>query len=113
MILIYWKDLLLKSRIKECAQAISATILFAKNPDELDQLLTEHQQNIKRVIVELNAGPEIARALAAKINRRCDSVGVISHVDIETQTAAQDAGFTKVIPRSKFVQDLERLLSSI
>lgn len=99
---------MLKSRIKEHALAKSIDIKFAKNLEELKTYI--ESGTIKRIIVDLTAGPEFANSFAAILNQRVESWGVIAHIDLDTQEAALGAGFTKVIPRSVLVKDLADII---
>lgn len=101
---------MLKSRMKEHASANEIEIKFAKNHAELCSLIKEPLT--KRLIVDLSAGPEWASSFTDILNENVESIGVVAHVDLETQKAAQAAGFSRVIPRSVLVRDLTELLSA-
>ena len=77
MIIVYWKDRMLKSRIKVHALASSIDIKFAKNLEELKTYI--ESATIKRIIVDLTAGPEFANSFAAILNQGVESWGVIAH----------------------------------
>jgi hypothetical protein len=110
MILLYWKDLLIKSRIKEFAQARSIELKFARNLEEVSATVGAGQ--VKRLIVDLSAGPAFAQQFAGIVGAEFESIGVVAHVDLETEKAAIAAGFTQVIPRSALVKNLDGHLQS-
>jgi len=100
---------MIKSRIKEHAQARGIQIKFARNLEEISAL--QRDNGVKRLIVDLSAGVDFAKSFKDIIDSRIESIGVIAHVDLDTQTAAKEAGFSEVIPRSLLVKNLEQLLS--
>lgn len=108
MIILYWKDLMLKSRIKEHALAREIELKFVKNIGELAILLQD--KAAKRLIVDLSAGPEFASAFASILTPEIESFGVIAHVDLDTQKAAKEAGFSQVIPRSALVKNIAEII---
>ena len=108
MIALYWKDLMLKSRIKEHALARGIDLKFAKTFEELATFLKDNK--VKRLIVDLSSGAEFASSFAPILQANLESFGVIAHVDTATQQAALQAGFSKVIPRSVLVRDLAELI---
>lgn len=55
---------------------------------------------------------QLARQLkAAEATKGIPLLGFFSHVQIELQREAKDAGFDRVIPRSVFAKDLGQLLA--
>ena len=108
MTILYWKDLMLKSRIKENALARGIELKFAKNLEEIVALSKNSEH--KRLIVDLSSGSEFAKSFKNLLSGFEQSIGVIAHVDQETQKVALEVGFTSVIPRSVLVRDLEKLL---
>ena len=106
MLLIFFKDLILKSRIKEAASG--KEIIFAKSADELSALLKNPK--FTRLIIDLSSNPDLIEKIKPALHDRLESIAVISHVDIKSHKSAQEAGFRMVIPRSKFVNELNILL---
>ena len=95
--------------MKEHAAAHNLEIKFAKNQEELCAYIKEPLA--KRLIADLSAGPEFANSFFGLLDGAIESIGVVAHVDLETQKAAQAAGFSRVIPRSMLVKDMAELLS--
>lgn len=101
---------MIKSRIKEHALARGQEIKFARNLEELT--LFQKEVGIKRLIIDLSAGAEFASSFTTILNPKIESIGVIAHVDLDTQAAAEAAGFSEVIPRSLLVKNLEQIMGS-
>ena len=106
MLLIYWKDLILKSRIKE--NSGTNEICFASSPDKLAELLKDPKYS--RLIVDLSSQSDLVSAIQGLLRPNLESIAVISHVDLKAKSSAQEAGFRMIIPRSVFVQELKRFL---
>jgi hypothetical protein len=60
--------------------------------------------------VDLNQAGALDAAIEWK--KRCggEVIGFVAHVDADTIRRAREAGLDKVLPRSRFVADLESLL---
>ncbi len=108
MVIFFFKDLILKSRIKETAGGHE--IAFARSVDDLKEQL----QNPKftRLIVDLSMGSQLAAEIQPALRDGLESIAVISHVDLDAHQAAEDAGFKLVMPRSSFVKELPALLQT-
>jgi hypothetical protein len=103
-------DLFFRSKIRTVAEAADATVQFARNFDELQNLLSQAGGQAN-VIIDLNDRSlqplEMLPRLAQSGHR---VLGFLAHVDVTTANAARDAGCT-VLPRSKFVENLPAILS--
>jgi hypothetical protein len=111
MLLIYWKDLILKSRIKE--NAGNTEISFASSSNKLCEFLADPKYT--RLIVDLSTqsnsmGADFIEAIKPLLRPELESIAVISHIDLKAKSLAQDAGFRMIIPRSVFVQELKHFL---
>ncbi|MDZ7362039.1 MAG: hypothetical protein ONB46_15140 [candidate division KSB1 bacterium] len=102
-------DLFFRSKIRTVAEAAGATVRFARNFDELQNLLSQAGGQAN-VIIDLNDHSlrplEILPHLVQSGSR---VLGFLSHVDVATANAAREAGCT-VLPRSKFVENLPAIL---
>lgn len=107
MLIFYFKDLILKSRIRETAGQQSVT--FAKSVTELAELLKNPAYS--GVVADLSADAKLAAEFKSVLREDLNSIAVISHVDLDTQKAAIEAGFKTVMPRSRFINELPDLLS--
>jgi hypothetical protein len=64
------------------------------------------------LIVDLNQPNAIAPATAWRNKFAGRVVGFVSHVDTQLIDEAKTAGLDEILPRSRFVQDLPRILAS-
>ena len=99
------RDLLFATKISGTARALGAPMEVLRDPAQLSQ------QSGRLLLVDLNlpgAIPAAAEWLRATGN---PVVGFVSHTDAATISAARDAGITRVMARSQFVQLLPDLLA--
>src|ERR1051325_2395756 len=102
-------DLFFASKIRGTAEALDVTVSFPRHADGVREVV---QRNSPALIVcDLNSEKfdliALARTLKSDANTRdIPLIGFCSHVQIELQRAAQDAGFDRVMPRSLFTKDL-------
>lgn len=108
MVIFYFKDLILRSRIREVAGNIEVT--FAKSIQDLGLLLNDSKYT--RLIVDLSTGSTSAAEIQPLLRIGLESIAIISHVDLDSHRAAQDAGFSSIMPRSRFVNELPALLQT-
>jgi CheY-like chemotaxis protein len=105
-------DLIFSSRITGTAQSLGVTIRVARSADAL--VTIARQQPPRLVILDLaNPGlsvPELIARLRAAVAPMPLVVAYGSHVDAEGLRAARAAGCDIVWPRSKFVEELPRVL---
>src|SRR2546421_4655100 len=107
-------DLFFASKIRGTAEQLGVTVSF---PRKIEGLIEGALQNCPAVIiVDLHAARldpiELGRQLKADERLRgIPLIGFFSHVQIELQRQAQEAGFDSVLPRSAFTRDLANILS--
>lgn len=107
-------DLMFLSRIREAARARGLEVQGVRTVADLRAACGERP---RLVIMDLDrARPPAAEALAAL---RADPaladlpvVGFFSHVHAERGREAREAGCTRAMPRSVFVQELDALLQT-
>jgi CheY-like chemotaxis protein len=102
-------DLIFFSRVAGAARTAGLTVKQARTADAL--LALARREPPGGVILDLeNEGLDLP-ALLAGLRDACPvmptTVAFGSHVEAETLRAAREAGCTRVLPRSKFVQELE------
>jgi len=106
-------DMIFTSRITGTATALGTAIRPARTPALLAALAQEHSPHC--VILDLsNPGLVIGETVQA-IKTAAPHAFVVaygSHVDTAALRAAREAGCDVVLPRSRFVEDLPRLLPS-
>jgi DNA-binding NarL/FixJ family response regulator len=105
-------DMIFTSRIVGTGRDLGVNIKPTKTADDL--LALAGQQTPRCVIVDLsNAGlkiTEFMKHLAENCSPRPFVVAYGSHVDTATLRAGRDAGCDLVWPRSKFVEELPRVM---
>jgi hypothetical protein len=70
-------------------------------------------ESARRLIVDLNQSGALEAAIEWKQQEGGEDrqvIGFVAHVDSDTIRRARDAGVDRVLPRSRFVEDLESLL---
>jgi CheY-like chemotaxis protein len=111
-VVAFMDDLLFLSRIREAAKGAGIEVKSARNVEQLRAAAP----GAAKVFVDLDSGRlPTAEALAAlKADPALASVPVVgffSHVHVERAAAARQAGATRVLARSAFVQELPALLA--
>lgn len=105
-------DLIFRSKIGEVAAASGAEHVSVRSQEKLIEALSLGGEKV--VLVDLNTASIDSAGLYPLIAgsegvRRI--VAFVSHVDEDAIVRARDAGYTEIMPRSKFVQVLPALLS--
>jgi len=113
-VIAFVDDLMFLSRIREAAKARGLEVQGART---VDDLLAACRDAARLVIMDLDrARPSAMEALAAlraePALAKLPIVGFFSHVHAERGQEAREAGCTKAMPRSVFVQELDGLLTS-
>jgi CheY-like chemotaxis protein len=103
-------DLLFISKMLETARHVGVELQTAPTVESLVELLGQQQAAV--VIVDLNARQGGAAAVARLRNagHTLPIVAFLSHVEAELAEQARAAGATRVLPRSKFTQQLAEIL---
>jgi PleD family two-component response regulator len=113
MILAIMADLMFSVKIIDEAKKLGLKVQFVKDEATALAKLKEHPEV---VIFDLNytaANPlGLLRGMHGdKETSRIDTVGFISHVQVELRKEAQEAGCGEVIARSAFAQRLPEILA--
>ena len=103
-VLVLVRDLLFASRITATARAVGVAVKMLRDADQLPP------EAGARAIVDLNQAGAIEAAVEWKRRQGGAVIGFVAHVDADTIRRARDAGIDHVLPRSRFVADLESLL---
>jgi CheY-like chemotaxis protein len=106
-VLVLCDDLLFWSRIQGAARAAGVPVARAAG----DRAIPE---SVRRVLVDLQASSLDPYAWAARwkaAGHAPELVAFGSHVDLEAQARAREAGFDRVLSRSAFVHELTALLT--
>lgn len=105
-------DMFFAAKIRAVAEAVGVEISFPRSKD----VLVEKAHGAQLILVDLHNQKFDPIGLATDLKadeqlRTIPLIGFFSHVETEVQRNAQAAGFDQVLPRSRFVQDLPKLLS--
>lgn len=108
-------DMFFASKIRAVAEAVGTEISFPRSREALLQKAREAKPQL--IIVDLHnqkiEPADLARQL--KTDEELQGIkllGFFSHVQTELQRNALAAGFDRVIPRSVFARDLEKILAA-
>ncbi len=102
-------DLMFSVRIGDAARRARKRAVFVGT---FERLTAQLENNPSLVIVDLAcAGTEPVRAIREAKQRGIKVIAFGAHVDVESLKAAREAGADKVLPRSKFVEQLEQLIT--
>jgi len=99
-------DLLFTSRVTGSANALGLQLKTSRDPSAI-----ERDADLACLLVDLHLPKlEIASFVSETRRRhpRCRIVGYGSHVAVDVLREARQAGCDLVLPRSKFVEDLNR-----
>ena len=104
-------DLLFQAKIREAAGSLGAEVRFVKAAVQVEEAWLDPAVIV--VDLQLTAAEplEIIRAVRSK-HPTAAMIGYGAHVQAELLAQARAAGCTTVLPRSAFIQQLGRLLSS-
>jgi CheY-like chemotaxis protein len=107
-------DLFFSAKIESAAKRLGITLIQAVDSGELAGAISAHVPDL--VILDLNsracAPLEVIRLIRAdKRLVATEVVGFFSHVQVDLERAARDAGLARILPRSKFSRDLGEILA--
>ena len=107
-------DLFFASRIRGTAEQLGVTVGFPRRADALIEAALRDQPAL--IICDLHATRidpiDLAKVLKADERlRSIQLIGFFSHVQVELQQQAEQAGFDRVIPRSAFAKHLPAILT--
>lgn len=103
------------SKIRATAEAVGVEVRFFRSIEKLVEKAREAKPEL--VVVDLHNTKLDPLALAAELKsddelRKIPLLGFFSHVHVDLQRNAIEAGYDKVIPRSVFARDLGQILST-
>lgn len=106
-------DLFFTVRIEDVAWKLGYAVIWAQPGDHFADLLVRHQPALILVDTGDYTLPWQEWILRAKVDpatRRIPVLGFGSHVDVAMRERALAIGFDEVLPRSRFVADLSKLI---
>ena len=111
-VLVLVRDLMFSSRIAATARAANVPVALGRDPSRLMAAAPEPSPVL--LIVDLNLPGAINAAIQWKrASPSREVVGFVSHVDAVTIAQARGSGLDRVLPRSRFVEELPELLGGM
>jgi PleD family two-component response regulator len=109
-------DLFFASKIRGVGEQAGVRVIFAKRIEDIERSVAEEDPAL--VIADLNStrcNPvEVAARLKSDANlKTVPLLGFFSHVDVELQRRAKEAGFDQTITRSAFSGTIAKLFTEI
>jgi hypothetical protein len=107
-------DMIFASKIRGTAEALNVTVNFARSEDSLFDMAKADVPSL--IILDLHSTRPDPFAVAARLKadeqlRDVPIVAFFSHVEVELQRRALEAGIEHVLPRSAFTMRLPKILS--
>ncbi len=106
-------DMFFASKIRATAEALSVDITFPRTQEIAVEKLRENKPRLVICDLQNQRVDSVEFAQKLKSDPELESVpllGFFSHVEVELQQRALEAGFARVIPRSQFARDLGVIL---
>jgi len=104
-VLFLCRDLMFVGRVTATARAANIPLATIRDPAKLPL-------EGSKLIVDLNLDGALAAGGGWKAKTGGTAIGFVAHVDTVIIQAAKEAGYDQVMPRSRFVVELEALLST-
>jgi CheY-like chemotaxis protein len=106
-------DMFFASKIRATAEALGVEIAFPRTKESAIEKISQDAPQL--VVIDLHNqrlnGVEFGRELKGLPEMQSvPLLGFFSHVEVELQRQAVNAGFDQVIPRSMFARDLASIL---
>ena len=108
-------DLFFASKIRGTAEQVGANVKFARSLEALVEAARGDLPSLILVDLHTQKFDPITLAATLKGDDQLSSIpliGFFSHVQVELQRAATTAGYDRVMPRSAFVTNLSKILST-
>jgi CheY-like chemotaxis protein len=107
-------DMFLASKVRATAKALGMMAIFPRGLDALRQIIMDSTPDI--IVVDLQHAKLDAISLGRELKTDQSLAGIpvigfFSHVEVELQRKAVQAGYDQVMPRSVFFGELANILS--
>jgi CheY-like chemotaxis protein len=107
-------DMFFISKIRETGKALGMIVNFPRNLDALRATIAEDVPQL--ILVDLHHQKLDSIQLAAELKasetlKGVTLLGFFSHVQVDLQRQAAEAGYDAVLPRSIFFRDLAKILA--
>ena len=108
-------DMFFVSKIRATGKALGLIVKFPRTLEAFRDTVNDEPPNL--ILIDLHNSKVDAMALAKELKsdeklREIPLLGFYSHVQMELQRQAAEAGFDEVLPRSLFARDLAQILAS-
>lgn len=113
-VLVLLDNLFFAAKINQAAMKANVSPVYAKTSDQAMELA--HRENPTQIIVDLDAANCSALEFIARLKREpglqsIPTLGFVSHVNVELQKQAREAGCDRVLARSVFDRSLITILN--
>jgi CheY-like chemotaxis protein len=100
-------DLLFGSKVQGALEIAGHTVARFATPERLSVAAQFHDVVIFDLTAEGIDAPDVLHSLRehGALEEGTPTLGYYSHVDTETRTRALEAGFTRVVPRSRMARE--------
>ncbi|HZH29151.1 MAG TPA: hypothetical protein VEY11_00020 [Pyrinomonadaceae bacterium] len=112
-VLVAVDDLFFAAKIRATAEHLGIDVFFPRSLDALCEAARDGAHALVVIDLHLQRYDPFAAARRLKAEEqlgRTPVVGFFSHVQVELQGRAGDAGFDRVLPRSAFTERLPEIL---
>ncbi|HJZ80427.1 MAG TPA: hypothetical protein VKD91_08775 [Pyrinomonadaceae bacterium] len=109
-------DLFFASKVRGAAEQAGIQLIFARSPEELEAAARNERPSL--IVADLNSKRCDPVTLASRLKsdaplKTVPLLGFFSHVDVELQRRAKDAGFDQTITRSALAGTLAQAFAEI
>ena len=106
-------DLFFASKIRGTAEALGVAVSFPRHADGVSEVIQRNSPAL--IICDLHSEKldilNLAKTLKGDAaTRDIPLLGFFSHLQIELESSAKEAGFDRVVPRSLFTKNLAAIL---
>ena len=115
-VIVVVDDLFFAAKIRTTAEHVGVEVVFPRSLEAAGEACRQGAPAL--VIVDLHLQREDPFALARNLKavdelRETPLIGFFSHVQVELQQCATEAGFDRVLPRSAFSKRLPEILQGL
>ena len=109
-------DMFFASKIRAVAESVGSDLTFTRSLDALIEKAREHKPDL--IVVDLHNQKTSPISVAEQVRsdpqlQDVELLGFFSHVEVELQRQAKEAGYSQVLPRSVFARDLPMILGDL
>lgn len=107
-------DMFFVSKIRATGKALGMIVKFPRSAEAFRATVSDEKPNL--IVVDLHNEKMNAFELATEVKaddrlKDVPLLGFFSHVQVELQQRAREAGYDQILPRSLFARDLANILA--